>query len=264
MPLMELLKQGRDGGLVGALAKSYGIPPAQTEAALGVVVGELSRGIERNTLSRGGTSDLMRLLGRSSALASSDPARLASGETQRLGIDVLEQLLGGKDRSRAVAARAAAASGLTDSLIKQMLPYIAAMVMGAIAKGASGGIGDILGRIPGLGGAAPQAQRPMASPAGGSGSLPLPGQTRTGTGDLLPLPSGPPSAQGGSVPYDDIADAVRQRGGAGGASVLRDLLGSLLGFSTKGGLMGWVFRLLVLRYGWSILQWTLRRMVLGR
>jgi predicted membrane protein len=46
-------------------------------------------------------------------------------------------------------------------------------------------------------------------------------------------------------------------------NVIRDMLGGALGYSTKGGVMGWIFRAIVMRYGWSILRSVLGG-VLGR
>ena len=42
----------------------------------------------------------------------------------------------------------------------------------------------------------------------------------------------------------------------GGAlwSIIRSMLGGALGFSTKGGVMGWIFRAIILRYGMSIVR----------
>ena len=42
--------------------------------------------------------------------------------------------------------------------------------------------------------------------------------------------------------------------GGGLFNIIRSILGSALGFSTKGGVMGWIFRAVILRYGWSILR----------
>lgn len=95
------------------------------------------------------------------------------------GNDVLGQIFGGKDVSRAVAQNAASRSGLDPALLKKMLPMLAMLVAGFLAKqgapGATqqaaapseGGLGGLLGGL--LGGGSPQPG--AAAPAPGAGGL---------------------------------------------------------------------------------------------
>jgi hypothetical protein len=90
------------------------------------------------------------------------------------GNDVLGQIFGSKDVSRAVAQDAAAQSGLSPDLLKKMLPMLAMLVAGFMAKQgggtgmaqtapAGGGLGDLLGGLFGgqaAGGVAPGATAP--------------------------------------------------------------------------------------------------------
>jgi hypothetical protein len=92
------------------------------------------------------------------------------------GNNVLGQIFGSKDVSRAVAQNAASQSGLDPSLLKKMLPMLAMLVTGYMAKqqgaGATaqsslmgGGLGRLLGGL--LGGGA----RPAGSGASGLASM---------------------------------------------------------------------------------------------
>ena len=87
------------------------------------------------------------------------------------GNDVLGQIFGSKDVSRAVAQNAASQSGLDSTLLKKMLPMLAMLVAGYMAKqrGAgnaarpspAGGLGGLLGGQPaGAGSATPGAAAP--------------------------------------------------------------------------------------------------------
>jgi hypothetical protein len=78
------------------------------------------------------------------------------------GNQILGQIFGSKDRSRAVAAQAAGQSGVEPSLLKKMLPILAMVAAGYVMKKASqgGGIGGGFGSI--LGG--------QSSPEGSSGT----------------------------------------------------------------------------------------------
>jgi hypothetical protein len=104
------------------------------------------------------------------------------------GNNVLGEIFGSKDVSRAVAQNAASQSGLEPGLLQKMLPMLAMLISGYLARqrggaagaGGGGGLGDLLGGL--LGGGA-------GAPAGGG----RPG----GLGAML-------DANGDGNPLDDI------------------------------------------------------------
>lgn len=259
MNVLDLIKSAPEGQDVATLARTFDVPPEQAEAAVAAVLPAFSRGVERASLSRGGLAELMRLLEAQQQLPAAQGIQGAGW--QQAGIDVLSQILGSKDASRRVAQQAAASSGLSDVVIRQMLPYIAPMIIAAIARGLQGGLGGILSKIPGMssgtGGAGGSPRQlpmpPMPSPSSAPASFPSAG------GSPLPMPGGPPSRMGGNVPYGDIAGDVLKRG-SGSAGVLRQILGSLFGFSTRGGIVGGLIRFIVLRWGWGIVRFVLGRL----
>ena len=284
MRIEDLLANAQAGNALGNLAQSFGLSPQQAEAVLSSVLPQLERRMERNTLSRGGVADLIEILGRTGGGAYVDSgAALADPSVRSFGIDVLDNILGSKDQSRAVAARASRASGLSEELIKQMLPVIAAMVMGALAKGAGGSLGEILGKITGAGGRAGPA--PTPPPRGSVPSeiprLPESGGGWSGGGDTrygqspLPIPGDDiPGLGRANNPYGDLSDIIRKggtslpggaAGGGGGAlsTIVRSVLGALLGFQSR-GFIGWLVRLIVVRWGWGILRWLVGRVLLRR
>ncbi len=282
MDLIDIVRLAQGGNAIANMARTFNITPEQAEAAVQALIPELARGIERNTLSRGGIADLMETVGRHSGTLQ-DPAMFGNANVHAQGNEILGQILGTKDASRSAAYRASLSSGLGEGLLKMLLPYIAQMLMGAIAGKAQGGLGDILSKIPGMPGAPgggrtggggmsfPQQSPPM--PRGNDnpfGTMPsMPGGGGFGNQAPLPVPDGTVPQQGGQNPYGDLSDIIRggrtavPGGGGSLAGVIRDLLGGALGFSTKGGVMGWIFRAIVLRYGWTILRSILGG-VLGR
>lgn len=272
MELMDLLRQGEGGRELDQLAGNFGLSRDQTEAVVANLVPEISRRLERNSLSRGGVADLIAMLG----AAQTQPTRFDGAEGLQRGNALLEQVFGTRDVSRAVAARASLSSGIGESIIKAMLPYIIQMVMSAFARRTSGGLGDILSKIPNLGGGghAPSGQGggfniPLPLPGGGSsstpGGFPLPGGG--GGGGMLPGPEGMsgPSRN----PYSDLSDVIRRGGrsvSVGGNPLwrmVRGIIGSALGFQSR-GIVSWIVRMVIMRYGWSILRNVLRRAVVGR
>ena len=91
------------------------------------------------------------------------------------GNNVLGEIFGSKDVSRAVARNAASQSGLAPGLLQKMLPMLAMLISGYLARqhggagggGAGGGLGDLLGGLlAGRAGAAAQGGRP-----GGLGAM---------------------------------------------------------------------------------------------
>jgi len=70
------------------------------------------------------------------------------------GNDVLAEIFGSKNVSREVARDAASRSGIDPALLKKMLPMLAMLVAGFMAKqrsgessGGLGGLGDLLGGV---------------------------------------------------------------------------------------------------------------------
>jgi hypothetical protein len=179
-------------------------------------------GVRRETQS---SSDLSSLL---AALAGGDHARYLDGQDDGAvddGNAILGHIFGSKEVSRGVAAHAAASTGIGASILKRMLPVIAAMVMGYLAKrmggGATGGgLGGILGQIFGSG----TANAGAASTGSGGG-----------LGDILGQILGGGSASGGMPGNGGLGDILGQvlggskaSGGTPGGS-LTDVLGGLFG-----------------------------------
>ncbi|MEQ1612925.1 MAG: DUF937 domain-containing protein [Hyphomicrobiaceae bacterium] len=286
MDLFDIVRQAQGGNAIANMARAFNLSPTQAEAAVKAVIPELARGIERNTLSRGGIADLIEAMGNGRAAQTMEnPSMFGHPSVQKDGNAILGHILGpDKDTSRAAAQRASLSSGLGEGLIKMLLPYIAQLLMGALTKGTQGGLGDILSKIPGLPG------NPSPSPSGRGGGMSFPQSRTSGNAPLpfpmpdnnpfgggapstcgggfegqqpLPLPSGlPPEGGSGNNPYGDLSDIIRRGGSAGSVAggggmlwnIIRSMLGGALGFSTKGGVMGWIFRAVILRYGWSILR----------
>ena len=96
------------------------------------------------------------------------------------GNDVLGQIFGSKDVSRTVAQNAASQSGLEPSLLKKMLPMLAMLVAGYMAKQrsagaaqpsqAGGGLGDMPGSLFG-GQTASAGSASPGAPVGGLASM---------------------------------------------------------------------------------------------
>ena len=156
MDLLNALLNAADSNELQNLGNQFGIDSSTMNKVLGDVVPALGRGVQKNTQAPGGLDSLM------GALQKGDHQRYlndVSAVTSQDGIadgnNILGHVLGSKDVSRNVAARASQNSGVSPGLVKQMLPMIATMVMGtlsqqnktgaqAAAQTGSGGMGEML------------------------------------------------------------------------------------------------------------------------
>jgi hypothetical protein len=172
MQITDVLAQM--GGLQ-SIARELGVSEGQVadgaEALLPAILGGFKKQAQAQPSGLDGLAGVLGQLGGGGLLdnvLSPQPTDVSRGN------DVLGQIFGSRDVSRTVAADAASRSGLDPSLLKQMLPMLAMLVAGFMAKqqagGApaqspSGGLGDLLGGL--LGGAAPG----RAASGGGLGAM---------------------------------------------------------------------------------------------
>ncbi len=159
MDIQALINQG---GGIEAIASQLGIPAAQAQSGIQALLPAVLGGFKQNAQQQ--PTGLEGLLGMIGGLGGGGmfDAVVQSGATP---VDTGNALLGGifgsKEGSIAVAQHASAASGLDSSILKKMLPLVAMLVAGAMAKkvggtaaapAADGGLGGMLGGL--LGGGA--------------------------------------------------------------------------------------------------------------
>ncbi|HEU5250593.1 MAG TPA: DUF937 domain-containing protein [Thermoanaerobaculia bacterium] len=137
MDILQTILNTQDGGAVRQLGSQFGLPPEKTQSALSALVPALAAGLQRNMGSEGGLEGLLSALttgGHERYLE--DPTILADPATTEDGNGILSHLFGSKDVSRRVAQRAADQTGIGVGTLKQMLPLVAAMVMGGLSRNA--------------------------------------------------------------------------------------------------------------------------------
>ena len=147
MNILDSIINADNGAAVRRLGAQFGLDETQTASALSVLVPALSAGLRNNVQTPEGLSGLV------GAFTSGDhqryidnPALLDNAGTVTEGNGILGHVLGSKDASRAVAAQASTQTGLSSELMKQMLPLVATLVMGAMARrGAATGMASMAG-----------------------------------------------------------------------------------------------------------------------
>lgn len=167
--IMDVLSQM--GGL-SSLARELGISESQAATGAAALTPAILGGFKKQAQSQpAGLEGLGNLLGQLGGgglldtVLSPKPTDVSQGNT------VLGAIFGSKDVSRAVAQRAASQSGLDPALLKRMLPILAMLVGGYMARqrgtpapppaappaggGLGGLLGGLLGRKPAAGSGAP-------------------------------------------------------------------------------------------------------------
>lgn len=154
MQITDLLAQ--TGGLQ-SMARELGISESQASSGAAALIPAILGGFRKEATSQpAGLEGLGGLLGKLGGGSLADDVLAPEATHVDRGNAVLGQIFGSKDVSRAVAEDASSKSGLDPALLKKMLPMLAMLVAGYMAKqgsaGASGG-------------------QPGAQPSQGSGGL---------------------------------------------------------------------------------------------
>ena len=171
MNITDILAQA--GGMQ-SIARELGINEAQAAQGASALLPAILGGFKKQTQAQPtGLEALGGLLGKLGggglfdAVVAPEPTNVSAGN------DILGQIFGSKDVSRTVAQSAATQTGVDVGVLKKMLPMLAMLVTGYMAKqsasaaappNAGGGLGGLLGGL--LGG------QPASAPAaGGLGGL---------------------------------------------------------------------------------------------
>ena len=135
MDLMEVLLNTGGGGAIGQIAQQFGLREDQAQSAVASLLPALQSGLSRNVKQEGGMDSLVRALsGGGHQQYLDDPAVLGTTDAIADGNGILGHILGSKDVSRAVAARASEQTGIGTDILKKMLPMVASLLMGSLSR----------------------------------------------------------------------------------------------------------------------------------
>ncbi|WP_445389690.1 DUF937 domain-containing protein [Sandaracinobacteroides sp. A072] len=178
MNIADILKQA---GALDSMARELGVDGATAQAGAAALLPAILGGFRKQAQpAPGGLEGLIGQLAGQGGGSLLDAVTGASPTPVQPGNDILGQIFGSKDVSRAVAGQASQTSGIDSNLLKKMLPMLAMAVTGYLASqkagaaqaapqsgGLGGMVGQVLGGIMGGGKTAPS----QAGPAGGLASL---------------------------------------------------------------------------------------------
>ncbi|MEO0618842.1 MAG: DUF937 domain-containing protein [Pseudomonadota bacterium] len=241
MSAYEQLTRAQNGQVIDNLAAQFGLSHAETEDAIREMLPVLTRAVQANIQTKRGLQSLIRALGSGHhARYYDDPATIGAEETLADGRAIARHMLGSDRQVRALETQAQYATGLGGGILEQILPHLASILMGMIFKRGGPEIGREFNR-------------------GGYSRTPdiqgFPRMPDTGGGGGYRRNDVPEPEYDAPAPYDEIANELDRRGRNPGGFTggIRDAIGKSLG-GRGGGIMGWIIKFVVLRYGWRILR----------
>ncbi len=217
---------------ISAIGRQFGLNEEQTRSAFDALAPVVAAGMRRNAQSPEGLQDVFRsVLTGNRAQTLEDENAVQFDNAQSSGDEILGQIFGNKDVSRGVANQLSATSGIGAAVLKKLLPIVASIVMGQVAKkmgggtGAQGGgLGDILGDI--LGGGRGQQQTPQGG-GGGLGDI-LKDVLGGGNAEPPQAPAEQPRQSSGNPLEDMLNDILAGGKGGGVKQVPQDQMGDIL------------------------------------
>jgi hypothetical protein len=153
MQLMELINAA---GGISSIASQLGLDEKQAQAGAAALLPTLVQGMRAHVTGPTGGSGLdglTSLLQGAGGTSLLENVLGPSATNIGAGNDLLGQLLGSKDASRAAAEQAAQSSGVSADTLKKMLPLLAMVVTGVMAakqNGVQSGGGGLLGQLGGM------------------------------------------------------------------------------------------------------------------
>jgi hypothetical protein len=152
MQLTDILNQM---GGIQSVARELGVSDAQAATGAAALLPAILGGFKRQTQAQPtGLEGLAGMLGGLGGGGLLDDVLSPQPTNVSRGDDVLGQIFGSRDVSRTVAQNASTRTGLDPLLLKKMLPMLAMLVAGYMAKqgqasgtpqAGTGGLGDLLG-----------------------------------------------------------------------------------------------------------------------
>ncbi|MBB2754771.1 UNVERIFIED_ORG: hypothetical protein GGI57_005507 [Rhizobium aethiopicum] len=139
LPLFDMMMQAQNGAAMEAIARQFNLAQEQATKAMAALMPAFSAGLKRSTSNPYDFVGLMQAVSSGNyARYFEDMSRAFTPEGISDGNNILAQLFGSKEVSRAVAAQAAQMTGIGQDIYKRMLPVLADTLMGGLFKQTTG------------------------------------------------------------------------------------------------------------------------------
>ncbi|PWW01565.1 hypothetical protein DFR52_102228 [Hoeflea marina] len=142
MPLFDMMMNAQNGEAIQMMARQFNLNREQVEKAMAALMPAFSTGLKRNAANPADLSGFLQALaGGDHARYFEDIGKAFTPSGMEEGNGILGHLFGSKEVSRAIAAQAAAVTGIGQEILKQMLPVMASAIMGGLYKQSMGQFG---------------------------------------------------------------------------------------------------------------------------
>jgi hypothetical protein len=139
MNMFDAILGASNGGAVDQISRQFGLSNDQASSAITALLPALLGGLQREARQPQGLESLLAALaGGQHQRYVEDPVALTDPNTIADGNGILGHIFGSKEVSREVATDAASRTGLSPALLKQILPIVAALAMGVLARQRTG------------------------------------------------------------------------------------------------------------------------------
>lgn len=154
--LLEMLMGQQNQSNLSDIMNQFNLDENQARQAVGSLLPGVTQGIQRQAQAQNPSILEQIANAQQQRYLDDDNARLYDQQAVQDGNSILGQILGSKQASRDLAGQASQQTGLDVGLLKQLLPMVASMTMGAAGKQAQqqnaqgqGGIMDLVGSLMG-------------------------------------------------------------------------------------------------------------------
>lgn len=151
---VEMLRAAQGGQAIENIARMYGLSAQQAQSLAEAMMPAFAEAFRQASQSPESLASLMALM-TSGPYGTFYTQPAAPAELSRAGSEALDTVFGSSEVSRAVAAQVAASTGLGITMVRQMMPTLATLVVGGLARSlaASGALqtmlAAMLSRMPG-------------------------------------------------------------------------------------------------------------------
>lgn len=145
MNILETILESQGGQMLEKLANRYGLTPAQVRGTAQQLVPALLNGVKNMVARPGGAQQLLDTLkqGNYAQYLQNASAVFSAGGIAD-GNRIVEQLFGAKEAAKLIASRAADAGTVQAEKVAELLPALANLVMGALARLQESPAGELL------------------------------------------------------------------------------------------------------------------------
>jgi hypothetical protein len=230
--ITTVLSEAQNGQAYANLARAFHLPPEKVHDAVADMLDPLMADIGERLPSRRALAELVALLGKTDyERVLESPMLLGATHTQVVGAEALAVIAGRKESNR-LAHHAALAAGVSEMITEYLLPAVAAMLIGALAKACRAELEELMGHTAGDGAANPESggyDLPRVS--GGVGFTGSTGGSANVANSLV-----------SESHYKELAEDIRRDATPEAAEAVRRVLAQALDLSSGPGSHGWLKR----------------------